>query len=172
LTIAPPARTRRAARPDPARGLLVHDERAADVGAVHAVEVREVELGQRREQHDPGRMDHDVDAAVELLGTVEQGRDLGLVRDVRAEGLRGAAGRGDRLDGLLRPPGVARVVDDDPHAVRGQPLGDRAADPARGAGDDRDPRGVGAAHGALRICVLCVHISIDVDAPSTTGRSG
>ena len=67
---------------DPAGGLLADDEGAAHVGAVHAVEVVEVQLGQRRQQHDARGVDHDVDAAELGLDLIEQRGDLGFVGDV------------------------------------------------------------------------------------------
>jgi hypothetical protein len=41
-------------------------------------------------------------------------------------------------DQVLGRLGLAGVVDDDGEAVAGQAFGDRAANAARGAGDDRD----------------------------------
>ncbi len=76
---------------DAAGGLLADDEGAADVGAVHAVEVVEVQLGQRRQQHDAGGVDDHVDAPELRLGLVEQRRDLGFVGDVGADHDRPAA---------------------------------------------------------------------------------
>ncbi len=82
----------RAARTDPPGGLAVDHERAADVGAVHPVQVVEVELGHRRKHHHAGRVHDHVDAAELLLRGVEEPGDGGLV------GLIGRAGARLRVD--------------------------------------------------------------------------
>ena len=57
--------------------------------------------------------------------------DVLLVRDVGGD----ADAVGERRRGLL---GAVQVGDDDARARRGEPLGDRAADPLRRTRDDRD----------------------------------
>ena len=114
---------------------------------MHAVEVVEVELRDRRQDHDPGGVHDDVDPAERLLDGVERRLHLCGLRDVAADGDRPAAGPLDGGHDLLRPGLVARVVHADGHAVARQPLGDRAADPARAPGDEGD---ASAAHGYQR----------------------
>ena len=53
---------------------------------MHAVEIVEVQRRNRREQHDAGRVDDDVDTAVLLLDPVEGGRHLPFVRHVTRHG--------------------------------------------------------------------------------------
>lgn len=72
----------------PPRGLLVDDEGAADVGAVHPIEHVEVELGQRRERHHTRGVHDHVDTAVRLFRGVEERGDGDLVGDIRAVGDR------------------------------------------------------------------------------------
>lgn len=83
-------------------------------------------------------MDHGVDTAVRGLRLVEQGGDLGLVGDVRAGGVRGAARCLDGAHGLVGGVLVARVPDDDREPVGGELPGDLPSDAARSAGHDRD----------------------------------
>jgi hypothetical protein len=96
----------------------------------------------------------DVDAAVDLLGAIEQRPDLVLVGDVRADRGGGAAGGGDGADRLLGGVGVAGKAQDHSHAVGGEALGDRAADAAGRAGHDRNACVFGVrqgVHGSHRI---------------------
>lgn len=132
--IAPPARSR-------PRGLLVDDEGAANVRAVHPVEGVEVEVDERGQRHDTRRVDDDVDPAVRVLRRVEEGRDLVLVGHIGTDGDRLPALLGDRGDGLVGLGLIARVIDDDGKSVGGEALGGLAADPPRTAGDDGDTEG-------------------------------
>ena len=115
LMIAPP-------RAQPAGGELRDDEGAAHVGAVHPVEVVEIHLHDRREQHDARGVDDDVHAAVEALCLRRTGPPCRARRRRRRRSRWPAAARGDdRRDCLLRSSAIARVVDDHGHPVRGQP---------------------------------------------------
>ena len=75
LTIAPPGRTRRAACWSTTKvpRMLVRCIRSR---------TRQVEVGQRRQRHQAGGVDDDVNAAEGLLGLVEQAGDGVLVGDV------------------------------------------------------------------------------------------
>ena len=113
----------RAAVAQPARGLLVDDERPADVGAVHAVQGVQVDVRQRGEWHDAGRVHDDVDAAVGLLGEVEELRRP-PPRRPRRRARRSACPPAAVIAGHASSARlVARVVHDDGEAVRSQPLG-------------------------------------------------
>ena len=70
--------------------------------------------------------------AAALDGLVDQALHRRLVGDVDGRGRRLAGTRGCGLLGALQ------VGDDDARALVGEPVGDRAADPLRRAGDDRD----------------------------------
>src|SRR6202035_3015516 len=72
-----------------------------------------------------------------LLDGVEQGRHRSLLRDVAGYGNGRAARLLDRGDDLLGALGAAGVVHGHGHAVGGQCVRDRAADPARAPGHDR-----------------------------------
>jgi hypothetical protein len=72
----------RAARTNAPDCLLSDNERAAQVGSEHPVENVQVEVGQRRQGHDSGRVDDHVDTAERLLGRVEHGDHRGLVRHI------------------------------------------------------------------------------------------
>ena len=73
-------------------------------------------------------------------------RDGGRIGDVAGDRDRAVAGRrGGRLERLEASPGK-----DDRPAVAGESDGDRRADAAAGAGDERDPR-----HGRAARCPLC-----------------
>ncbi len=78
-----------------------------------------------------------VDEDVELREPLDRGREQAVAvvarRDVAAHGERGVERRGHRLGGV-----AVDVGDDDARALGGVALGDRAADPAGAAGDDRD----------------------------------
>src|SRR5919201_661398 len=71
------------------------------VAAYHAVEHIELELGERREQHDPGGVHDDVDAAVHLLGRVEHCGDVGFFGDVGLDRTGGSPGGDDCVDGRI-----------------------------------------------------------------------
>src|SRR6185437_16333325 len=136
----------RAARAQAVGGELGEDEGAADVGAVHAVEVGQVKGRDRRQEHDPGRVDDDVDAAELRLDRVERRRHRDLVGDVASDGDRLAAGRADLRGERLGALRVAGVVDRDGEAVLGEALDDAAADAAGASGDEGDA-GAGGAFG-------------------------
>jgi hypothetical protein len=115
---------------------------------VHPIEVGEVELGKRLQDHQAGRVDDDVDPAELELDRVERRRHRVLVGHVTADGDGPAALSGDGLDHLVGPGLVACVVHGDVHAVAGQAFGRDPADAARAAGHDRDAL-LGRGHGVL-----------------------
>ncbi len=147
--MAPPAS-------DPPGGLLADHKGPAHVGAVHAVEVAEVQLGQRREQHDARGVDHHVHATELGFDLVEQGRDLGFIGDVGGHHQGAAAGCDDLVGDCLGAVAVACVVRGDGHASLGEADSHGVADAARGSGDDGNTVG----HLNLLRCVRCVHIII------------
>ena len=88
----------------------------------------------RRLQH-PGRGDQGVDAADQLLGSRDQRAHLRLAGDVAAHEVRGAAGRGNRLD---RPFRIRNVdVGHDHRRGRRAGDGDGAADAGRASGEQQ-----------------------------------
>src|SRR5262249_19011489 len=98
-------------------------------------------LGHEREEavlQDRSVVHEDVDALVVAVEAIDERHRL-LARDgIRFRGLGAASLRRDaphRLAGALL---VVGIREDGGEAVRGEPLGDRAADPARGSGDERD----------------------------------
>jgi hypothetical protein len=104
------------------------------------VELRGVHLGEASGERDPG--------------VVDQQCDVGMSRGDRLAGRHGGHGVGEIGDALGHPdagghrPGrggdggeAVRVAveQDEVAAARGEPCGQRRADPARGAGDDGRP---------------------------------
>ena len=86
---------------------------------------------------DAGVGDEDVDRPERRLDGVDE-RVCGFgSREVGAGRRRAAAERAHRVGHLLRGGGVRPVADGDVVAVFGQAERDGAADPARGAGDER-----------------------------------
>ena len=137
----------RPARADPAGGLLGDDEGAADVGAVHPVEVIEAQRGDRREDHDARRVHDDVDPAELRLDRVERGRHCPLVGDVTPDRDREAARGDDRSDGLFGLGPVAGVVHANRDPIGCEPFDDGTADAPGTAGDEGDPQGLGGGSG-------------------------
>ena len=129
-------------RPSPLPGhdaqrLAPDQERAAQIDPDQPVEIRRRGLEQRLLDQDAGVVDQDVETAERGERTLEHRQHRRLVGDVRAYG-EGAAAAGmdlgdDRLDLGLRREIVHRHMG----ALGRKRERDRAADPARSAGDQR-----------------------------------
>jgi hypothetical protein len=103
---------------------------------VHPVEVVETHFGDRCQQHDPGGVDDDVDAAEARRDLVEQAAHLLLIRDVAIRRHRHAAGRLDGAGDLLGSIGATDVMDGNVHPARRKLLGYRSTDSAGAAQHD------------------------------------
>ena len=158
---------------EPAVAVLLHDlerrlrdvERALEVDVEHGVEVVPGQLRERLVAQDAGVVDDDVD----LAERVDRGLDDALAalggghRVVVRHGV--AAGGLDLVDDLLRGCVVAalavdraaEVVDDDLRAAARHLEGVGPAQPAAGAGHDRDP----AIEGDLRHAALRFHRRVE-----------
>ena len=90
----------------------------------------QIELGERRQAHLARSVHDDVDAAVGLLGQIEQTGHRLLIRDVRLDGDDAAARIGDLGHHRVGRGGVAGVVDDERVPVSGKPVHGRAPDTA------------------------------------------
>ena len=66
----------------PPRRLLANHERAPDIGPVDPVKDRQVQFGDRRERHDPRRVDHNVNTSERLLDLREGASDRLLLGDI------------------------------------------------------------------------------------------
>ena len=122
-----------AAPEHPAHERLRHAVRPAE-GRVHdEVPVRVGHQGEKAVLQD-GRIVHeDVDPLALLVEAVRERRNVRWGRHVALHGFPAAARGPDRLGG-----GVGPVREDGVISVGGEPLGDRAANAARRAGDERD----------------------------------
>jgi hypothetical protein len=95
-------------------------------------------------ERDPGVVDDDVEprcAGVQQQLLVEPGEqrvDVAVGAERLADRERLPAAPDDRAHDLVGGLRAGRVVDGDERAVARQSLRDRPADPARGAGDQRD----------------------------------
>ena len=135
----------RAGRDDPARaagqhqprGLAGEAEAGGEVDREHALEIRVGPFGDRHAVLDAGIVDQDVEPAVAWRDVAPSPPAWRAVGDVEGHRLGGMAGGGEPRRGLGQRRGVAGV-DDDVGAVRGQGLGHGEAQPARGAGHQRD----------------------------------
>jgi hypothetical protein len=122
----------RAARAHPAHRLLRAVDHRAQVDLQLARDAGLRLLLERRDRHDPGVVDEDVDRAQAALDVVQEGGEAGQVGDVEGEPddrvaeLGGGALRGLAID----------VADRHADALGDQRLGDRAPDAPGAAGDD------------------------------------
>jgi hypothetical protein len=123
-----------AARAHAAHRLLRAVDDGAQVDVQLTVHARLGLLLQRRDGHDPGVVDEDVDRAEAPLDAVEVGGEPGVVRHVEevADGAVADLGSG----GLGR--GGVHVADRDAHPLAGQRVRERLADPPPSAGDHGD----------------------------------
>ena len=132
-----------------ARRLLRPEEHGIEIGADHPPPFLLRQLDRAVGMRDAGIVDQDGDGAERLLGRIEGARHGVAVEHVGARSRRAAAGGCDaRLD-RREPIGAARHQRDR-GTVLGQHLGEPHAEPARRAGDQRDPAGeiekLGCAH--------------------------
>jgi hypothetical protein len=132
---------------DPPEAALLHagedppceQERRAQVHGVEAVPLLERDLlDPAARRVDAGVGDQDADRPEPGLGGVDERIGGGRVGEVGPGRDRAAAEAADRRGGLFGRVGARGVRDDDVVAVLGEPQRDGAADPARGAGDERD----------------------------------
>ena len=109
---------------------------AVEVDAEHPLPVAQRALPQQSAREHPGVVAQHVRAA--MVGECSVGQPLHriAVRDIGDDGGRSAADAFDELDGLGQR-GRFDVGRDDDHPFVGEPAGERAADAAAGAGDDR-----------------------------------
>src|SRR5438094_2761285 len=98
----------------------------------------------------PGVVHEMVEPALGLDDRLDRRLRRGAIADVEEQGRRLAAGGGDLLDHLAQPCLVPRAEVDGRSLAR-QPAGDRPADAARGAADQRDSAGqrAGGRHAVL-----------------------
>src|ERR1700722_10895596 len=75
----------RSTRTDLSCRQLAGDERAPQIDTLDPIKSLEVHLRDGAEWHDPGRVDHDVDAAETLRGVLEHGRHFIRLADVRPQ---------------------------------------------------------------------------------------
>ena len=112
-------------------------QHALDVHVDHPVPVVDLEALERRVRHQPGVVDHDVDAPVGLHGCIDQ--SLHLVASVTSVGTASALpplpGQlvCQRLDAIDAPR-----TQHNARALRGEKPGGRLAEPAARARDDDD----------------------------------
>ncbi len=97
----------------------------------------EVQLGQRRQQHDARGVHHDVDTAELRFDLVEHRGDLRFVGDVRGHHHGAAAGVLDLVGGHLGPVAVTCIMHGDRDAGLPQADSHAMADASRRSGDDR-----------------------------------
>jgi hypothetical protein len=129
--------------------VLADGEGAADVGPVDAVQNIKVQFGDRRERHDAGRADDDVDAAEGLLDLGEGRFDGLLVGHVELDGQGFPALAGYLCHDLVGLGGVADVGDGHGVVLGGQPQCGLAADAAGPSGDQGDPCAWVGGHGSF-----------------------
>jgi hypothetical protein len=112
-------------------------QHAADVDVDHTVPLLNLHRRERRQRHDPGIVDHDIDRAEGLGGEVGESLGVGEAGHIDGAEARGAACSGDLGDERLQPLGAAGT-DHDMSTAPGEHTGDAFADPARRAGDGDD----------------------------------
>jgi hypothetical protein len=121
-------------------------EHALDVDVDHPVPLVDLEAFQERLRHQPGVVEHDVDAPVLLHGRVHEALHLAAVGDVGGEGERLPSLGRQVVRERLEAAGAPRAQHDR-RALRGeQPCGGLAQPAARARDDDDLPFDV-AAHG-------------------------
>jgi hypothetical protein len=111
---------------------------------MQAVQVAEVEVDDRREQHQPGGVDDRVDVAEGLLDLRERQISGLLVGNVDLNGQGLSALLDDLPDYLVGLAGVAGVDHGDAIAIGREARRGGAADPARSSGDQGNS-GIGGA---------------------------
>jgi hypothetical protein len=123
-------------------------EDAADVDVDHLVPFVDFQRFERRERHQAGVVDDDIDMAVLFDGDGDEGLHVFEAGDIERGELDGAAFAAQLGGDVFEAVGAA-CADDDVVAAAGEQAGGGFADAAAGTGDEDDFRGWGGGHDVL-----------------------